>query len=87
MSRTYGLGHDLMLVCNLENKPYHAKCLKICNDAAHELQQSSDWFCPLCLENIIPFFNCAVIEQIIVIDNFKFLKIVSFTDIFDEIIY
>ena len=57
--------HNLVLVCNLDNKPYHAKCLKICNDTAYELQQSSNWFCPHCLEGMIPFFNCSTPEYIV----------------------
>ena len=55
--------HDKILVCTLENKTYHAKCLKICNDVATELQQLPEWFCPLCMENAIPFFNCCTIDQ------------------------
>ena len=38
--------HNIILGCTLENKPFHAKCLKINNDTALELQKMSDWFCP-----------------------------------------
>ena len=49
--------HDKIVVCTLDNKPYHAKCLKIDNDTASEIQLSSNWYCPLCLANIFPHFN------------------------------
>ena len=49
--------HDVILVCSNENKTYHAKCLKIDTDTAHELQKLSDWCCPLCLKDIFPNFN------------------------------
>ena len=49
--------HDVALVCNLDWKIYHAKCLKIDNDVASELQMLPDWYCPYCLENSFPFFN------------------------------
>ena len=49
--------HDKLLVCAFDSKPYHAKCLKIDNDTALELQNLPDWYCPICLENIIPMFN------------------------------
>ena len=49
--------HDVALVCNLDLKIYHAKCLKIENDAAIELQNTSDWFCPCCLRSIFPHFD------------------------------
>ena len=49
--------HNIIIVCSLENKPFHAKCLKIDNDTALELQKLPDWVCPHCLKDIIPFFN------------------------------
>ena len=49
--------HDKILVCTNENQAYHAKCLKIENDVADEIQQLTDWYCPRCLKSIIPFFN------------------------------
>ena len=49
--------HDTIIVCSLDNKPYHAKCLKIDNDVASEIQLSPNWFCPRCLEEIFPFFK------------------------------
>ena len=55
--------HDTILVCNLDHRPYHAKCLKISIDVALELQLSPDWFCPLCLKYIFPFFDCLLIDS------------------------
>ncbi len=49
--------HDVILFCYNENKPYHAKCLKIDRDTAFEIQQYSDWFCPNCLKNALPYVN------------------------------
>lgn len=49
--------HDIILVCNNDYKIYHAKCLKIDNDVALELQTSPDWNCPLCLKSMFPFFE------------------------------
>ena len=49
--------HDKILICARDKKSYHAKCLKIDNDTATELQNDSDWFCPLCLSDIFPCFN------------------------------
>ena len=50
--------HDIALVCNLDHKIYHAKCLKIENDVALEIKNSSkDWYCPYCLHYIFPFFD------------------------------
>ena len=46
--------HDIILLCNLDNNIYHAKCLKIDNDTALEIQNSHDWFCPICIENNLP---------------------------------
>ena len=50
--------HDIILVCSFDHLPYHAKCLKIENDTALELQSYADWFCPLCIENILPIHAC-----------------------------
>ena len=50
--------HDIILFCNHENKPYHAKCLKIDRDVAFEIQQTPNWFCPNSLQNALPLFNC-----------------------------
>ena len=58
--------HNIILVCTLENKPFHAKCLKINNDTALELQKNPDWFCPHCLKDIIPFYNYS--ESAVVLD-------------------
>ena len=52
--------HDTILVCNLDHKSYHAKCLKIDNDTAHELQSNSEWFCPHCLCDILPCINSPI---------------------------
>ncbi len=49
--------HDIILVCSNDNKTYHAKCLKIDNDVALELQTSPEWICPCCLKSVFPFFN------------------------------
>ena len=49
--------HNVILVCSLDNKTYHAKCLKIDNDTAYELQKLPDWFCPICLKDNIPYFD------------------------------
>ena len=46
--------HDIILTCNLNYKSYHAKCLKIDNDTALELQNDEHWFCPCCISNILP---------------------------------
>lgn len=46
--------HDIILVCNLDYTSYHAKCLQIDTDTALELQRNEDWFCPVCIENILP---------------------------------
>ena len=46
--------HDIILTCNLNYKSYHAKCLKIENDTALELQNDEQWFCPCCISNILP---------------------------------
>ena len=50
--------HDVILVCNLDFKAYHAKCLQIDTDTALELQSCEDWFCPKCIEHILPI-HCA----------------------------
>ena len=49
--------YDIILVCAADGKSYHSKCLKIDRDVACEIQCLTDWFCPLCLENIFPCFN------------------------------
>ena len=49
--------HNKILICAVDNKAYHAKCLKISRDTACELQSMPDWFCPMCLGDIFPFFN------------------------------
>ena len=46
--------HDIILLCNLDCKVYHAKCLKIDNDTALEIQNSYDWYCPICIESNLP---------------------------------
>ncbi len=46
--------HDIILLCNLDYKTYHAKCLKIDNDTALEIQSLNNWFCPLCIETNLP---------------------------------
>ena len=54
--------HDIILSCHLDHKSYHAKCLKIDNDTALELQTSENWFCPVCIENILPI-NSMVLSE------------------------
>ena len=54
--------HDIILSCHLDHKSYHAKCLKIDNDTALELQHSENWFCPVCIENILPI-NSMVLSE------------------------
>ena len=49
--------HDTILVCAANGQSYHSKCLKIDRDTAYEVQRLTDWFCPLCLDSIFPFFN------------------------------
>ena len=49
--------HDTILVCTADGQSYHSKCLKIDRDTAYEIQRLTDWFCPLCLDSIFPFFN------------------------------
>lgn len=53
--------HQVILICSLENKPYHAKCLKIDIDTAATIKSDSTWYCPKCLENIFPHF-CDTID-------------------------
>ncbi len=55
--------HDVILVCNLDYKVYHAKCLKIDNDTALELQNINDWYCPLCIKANLPVHNFPTIEN------------------------
>ena len=55
--------HQTALICNNDSKIYHAKCLKIDQDVALELQNVTDWFCPCCLGEIFPFFNCELSEK------------------------
>ena len=58
--------HDIILFCNLDCKVYHAKCLKIDNDTALEVQNSNDWYCPLCIESNLPInLACADEETLI----------------------
>ncbi len=54
--------HDVILICNLDFKAYHAKCLQIDTDTALELQSHENWFCPNCIEHILPI-HCADIVQ------------------------
>ena len=66
----YIYSHNKILLYAAENKPYDAKCLKIDNGVASELQMLSDCYCPHSshsLENIFPFFisltsatNCGI---------------------------
>ena len=51
--------HDTVLSCNSDGKIYHAKCLGIETDTALELQIQDDWFCPLCVESILPINLCS----------------------------
>ncbi len=55
--------HDVILVCNLDYTPYHAKCLKIDSDTALELQSCEDWFCPKCIEDILPIHYADIIHD------------------------
>ena len=67
--------HDTILICNFDYKAYHAKCLKIDNDTAYELQLNNDWFCPHCMSEILPInfpftdseqtFSCRSCDKII----------------------
>ena len=57
--------HDIALVCHCDSKIYHAKCLKIDNTIALELQDSPDWFCPCCLRTIFPFFDADIDTDVI----------------------
>lgn len=56
--------HDIILVCSLDHKPYHSKCLKIDNNIALEVQLDTDWFCPLCIESILPIHAIASENEI-----------------------
>ena len=70
--------HHTILVCAADGRSYHAKCLKIDPDTACEVQLLSDWFCPLCLENIFPFFNLLVSNDKLIIEKCKScLKLIS----------
>ena len=55
--------HNVALVCKLDRKIYHAKCLKIDRNTAFELQNTPDWFCPCCLSQIFPFFEHSMSEM------------------------
>ena len=57
LCRKYIYLHDAALICSNEQKIYHAKCLDIDRDTAYELQSCTNWICPCCLKNIIPFFD------------------------------
>ena len=71
--------HNTILVCNLDNKIYHAHCLNISTDVALELQQSSEWFCPCCLKEIFPFFDCNVHETDNPVSCYSCCKLISTT--------
>lgn len=49
--------HNFVAVCCLNGKIYHGKCLNFSNDVTLDIQTQHDWFCPLCLADIFPFFN------------------------------
>ena len=70
--------HDIILVCNLDYKAYHAKCLQIDTDTALELQRKEDWFCPNCIENILPIY-CNDHEQKIEVKCNSCKKLISKT--------
>ncbi len=55
--------HDIALVCNIDSKIYHSKCLKIDRDTALELQNMPDWFCPCCLGEMFPLFDYNLSDQ------------------------
>ena len=55
--------HNIALVCNLNFKIYHAKCLKISRDAALEIQLLPDWYCPCCIKSILPFFDHSYVDS------------------------
>ena len=57
LCQKYIYTHDYILVCSTDNNTYHAKCLKIDNDTALELQKQPNWSCHLCLRNIFPNFD------------------------------
>ncbi len=64
--------HDILLVCNNDNKPYHAKCLKIDRDTAFELQTTPDWFCPKCIEENLPicdYFSDETPKKLLLLQN------------------
>ena len=70
--------HNVILVCSNDSKSYHAKCLKIDNDTAYELQKLPDWCCPLCLKDIIPFFDAdSGSNNEIVVKCYSCLKLIS----------
>ena len=49
--------HNVAIPCHLDGKLYHAKCLKIDSSTALEVQQYGSWYCPICLEDVLPFFK------------------------------
>ena len=49
--------HDSVVVCSLDGKIYHSRCLKIDNYSASEIRKYDDWYCPLCCREIFPFFD------------------------------
>ena len=52
--------HQFIVYCNLENHIYHSKCLNINNTSSIDILSSppsNEWWCTLCLSNILPFYN------------------------------
>ena len=50
--------HDYVVVCAFKNCIYHGKCLKFDNNTVFNIQNIDDWFCPICLADTLPLFNC-----------------------------
>lgn len=55
--KKYIYKHNIAVPCHLDGKLYHARCLKIDTSTALEVQQYSHWFCPICLEDALPFYT------------------------------
>ena len=56
--------HDFIVVCTYNNCIYHGKCLNFDNDTVLDIQNISDWYCPLCMGTIFPLFNCEPINTL-----------------------
>ena len=49
--------HDSVVVCSLDGRIYHSRCLKIDNYSASEIRNYDDWYCPLCCRELFPLFD------------------------------